>query len=72
MDKKVIEEFARKYGYKTAVYLCKWNGYDCYEPIAHDEGISCMGLPILILVDIQGNIRMSTPEEALQQIDEAD
>lgn len=65
---KTIEEFAIRNGYKTASFLCKWNGFDCYEPIVDEDRISFVGLPLLILVDKQGNIRMSTPDEALQQI----
>lgn len=67
MNKK-IEEFAISQGYTTATYLCEWNGFDCYEPIVDEKEISFIGLPLLILVDKKGNIRMSTPDEALQQI----
>lgn len=67
MDKK-IEEFAIKQGYSSAVYLCEWNGFDCYEPVEDPFQISYIGLPLLILVDKQGNIRMSTPSEAMKQI----
>lgn len=71
MNKK-IEEFAINNGYKTASFLCERNGYDCYEPIVDEDVISFVGLPLLILVDKQGHIRMSTPEEALQQIADMD
>lgn len=67
---KEIEKFAVEQGYKSAIFLCKWREYDCYEPIVNDEDVAFVGLPLLILVDGQGRIRMSTPEEAMQQMDE--
>ena len=66
-----IDKFARSQGYETAEYLCEWRGFKCYEPIFVDGEMSFVGLPLLILEDKEGNIRMSTPEEALQQIDES-
>lgn len=69
MDKR-IEEFAVGQGYASASYLCEWNGFSCYEPISEPNEVSFIGLPLLILVDQYGNIRMSTPDEALKQIDD--
>ena len=65
-----IIEFAKQHGYQNVVYLCKWRGFKCYEPIMSEGEISFIGLPLLILEDEDGNIRMSTPEESLQQLDE--
>lgn len=67
---KEIEKFAVEQGYKSAIFLCKWREYDCYEPIVDDEAVVFVGLPLLILVDEQGMMRMSTPEEAMQQMEE--
>lgn len=65
-----IDNFAKSQGYETAEYLCEWRGFKCYEPVITDGETSFVGLPLLILEDNEGNIRMSTPEEAMQQIDE--
>lgn len=70
MNQFEIDKFAKEQGYEKAEYLCEWRGYKCYEPIMDEEEISFVGLPLLILVDDNDNIRMSTPEEAMQQIDE--
>ena len=66
-----VDEFAKTQGYETAEYLGEWRGFKCYEPIVAESEVSFVGLPLLILEDEKGNIRMSTPEEALQQIDES-
>lgn len=71
MLEKEIEEFAIKQGYKKATFLCKWNGFNCYEPIVSEEDVSFTGLPLLILVSENGEIRMSTPDEAMRQMDES-
>lgn len=62
---KQVNEFARKHGYEKAEYLKKWKGYRCYEPIMSKGKISFSGLPLLILVK-GDEIRMSTPEEAME------
>ena len=36
---KEIEKFAVEQGYKSAIFLCKWREYDCYEPIVDDEAV---------------------------------
>lgn len=69
MDKR-IKEFAVSKGYASVSYLCEWNGFSCYEPISEFGEVSFTGLPLLILVDQYGNIRMSTPDEALKQIED--
>lgn len=70
MDDNLVNNFARLNGYDSAKYLCDWNGYSCYEPIFSNNELSYVGLPLLILVSSNGEIRMSTPEEAMQQIDD--
>lgn len=69
MKQNEINDFARKQGYEKAEYIGKWKNYSCYEPIFSDEK-SVTGLPLIILVDDEGKIRMSTPEEAIQQIED--
>lgn len=71
MKQSQVDEFAKSQGYETAEYLCEWRGFKCYEPIVAKNRMSYVGLPLLILEDEKGNIRMSTPEEAMQQIDES-
>lgn len=71
MAQPAIDEYAKSLGYETAEYLCEWRGFKCYEPIVSEGEMSFVGLPLLILEDAEGNIRMSTPEEAMQQIDES-
>lgn len=73
MKQSVIDEFAKKQGYDKAEYLGKWRGYRCYEPILNDGADTAfVGLPLLILVDERDKIRMSTPEEAMKQLEETE
>ncbi len=65
------DKYAKAQGYESAEYIGEWRGYKCYEPIIAEGEIAFIGLPLLILEDKEGNIRMSTPEEAMQQIDES-
>lgn len=71
MVQSSIDKFAKSQGYETAEYLCEWRGFKCYEPIVAEGEMSYVGLPLLVLEDGKGNIRMSTPEEAMQQIGES-
>lgn len=71
MAQLTVDDFAKSQGYETAEYLCDWNGYKCYEPVIAEGEMSYIGLPLLILEDAEGNMRMSTPEEAMQQIEES-
>lgn len=63
-----VKEFAKEQGYDDALPLGKWRGYDAYEPV-FEGGIAYVGPPLMILVKGE-TIRMSTPEEGYQQIDE--
>lgn len=62
MDK--IIEFAKANGYKGAIFLKKWKDYNCYEPSMGD-GVQMVGLP-LVIMEKDGVIRMSTPDEAME------
>lgn len=66
-----VQNFAKEKGYQKAIYLNDWNGYKCFEPIFDETQPSYIGLPLLILVDSNNNIRMSTSDEAFQQIRES-
>lgn len=68
MDLKQVIFFAQKNGYETVEKLNNWNGYECYEPIMDFQKETEIGPPLLILVK-GDKIRMSTPEEAFQQMD---
>ncbi len=72
MEHLLVDEFAKSQGYEKAEYLCEWRGYKCYEPIVAEGEMSYVGLPLLILEDKNGGLRMSTPEEAMQQMDESE
>lgn len=65
-----LKIFAQENGYDNANYLCEWNGYSCYAPYFENPKLRYMGQPLLILVDDEGKMRMSTQEEAFAQIDE--
>lgn len=69
--KDSVKGFARDHGYQTAEYIGEWRGFTCYEPIFKEGEVAYIGLPILILEDEKGNLRMSTLKECLQQIDES-
>lgn len=69
MDLKSVIAFAKKNGYETAEKLNNWNGYECYEPVMDSKKESAVGPPLLILVK-GDKIRMSTPDEAYQQMDD--
>ena len=69
MDLKQVISFAQKNGYETVEKLNNWNGYECYEPIMDSKKETELGPPLLILVK-GDKIRMSTPDEAFQQLDE--
>ena len=71
MVRSEIIEFARQHGFFSAEYVGEWNGYKCYEPIISENEISFIGLPLLILEDDKGILRMSTPGEGYQQISES-
>lgn len=70
MELKKVNAFAEKQGYDHAKFLCTWRGFRCYEPMMGSEGTNHLGLPLLILVDQAGKIRMSTPEEAMEQLND--
>ena len=63
-----VQQFAKENGFQKAEYSKDWNGYKCYDPIS--DRPSYTGLPRIILVDSNGNIRMSTGDEGLKYIRE--
>lgn len=68
-----IIEFAHENGYDGAIPLGKWRGYDAYEPIfgsVESPTAAHVGPPLMILVK-EDEIRMSTVEEAYEQIRES-
>jgi hypothetical protein len=65
-----VIDFAKANGYETAEYLCDWRDFHCFEPILNPGEISFIGLPLLVLMDSRGKIRMSTPDEAMKQLEE--
>lgn len=71
MDLNNVIAFAKKNGYETAKKLNNWNGYECYEPIMDSKKEAAIGPPLLILVKGE-KIRMSTPDEAYQQMDDTE
>lgn len=74
MSKEEIIAFAKKQGYDGVLPLGKWKEYDAYEPTvneATEEDPACVGLPLMILVK-DDKIRMSTVEEAYEQMAEAE
>lgn len=71
MTQSDIDKFAQQQGFDRAEYLCEWRGFQCYEPIVGEGGQpSFIGMPLLVLVDKKGNIRMSTAAESMQQLRE--
>lgn len=71
---KEIIQFAKSNGYDGAIPLGKWRGYDAYEPTfegADEEAVAHVGPPLMILAK-GDEIRMSTVEEAYEQIGESE
>ena len=69
-----FNRLAKKSGYDGVEPLGKWRGYDCYEPVfdgTTEEEPAIVGPPLIILVK-GDEIRMSTEEEAFQQIEESE
>lgn len=66
---KEIQEFAQKNGFKGAKYVGKWKKYTVYEPYMSDNEISYTGLPLVILVNENNEIRWSTQDEATTPLD---
>lgn len=74
MSKEKIIAFAKEQGYDGISPLGKWRGYDAYEPTfngSDEDTPAIVGPPLMILVKGK-EIRMSTVEEAYEQIAEAE
>lgn len=65
--------FAKAQGYTGALPLGKWRGYEIFEPVFESDGSTAeapaIGVPLMIMKK-GDEIRMSTVEEAYQQLDE--
>lgn len=66
-----IKAFAKKQGYDNVLYLEKWKGFDVYEPVFDGDEPSFVGVPLVILVK-GDTVRMSTVEEAFEQLNHND
>ena len=72
MTHKEVVAFAEKQGYDDVLPLGRWKEYDAYEPIfddTDDENPAMVGPPLIILVK-GDTIRMSTEEEAFEQMEQ--
>ena len=58
-----VRNVAKKNGFRGARYLHDWKGYKVYEPYMKLTEISYIGLPQLILVNEQQEVRMAKPDE---------
>jgi len=71
MNQADIIKFAKQQGYDKISYIGKWKGCEVYEPMFDYDGVSFVGLPLIILVK-KNEIRMATPKESLQQINDTE
>ncbi len=70
MSSEDVIRFAKSQGYETAEYRGEWREFKCYEPVFLEGKVAFTGLPVLILESKDGNLRMTTSEEAFQFIEE--
>lgn len=69
VDHKMALAYTKANGYDGAEYLGLCEGFFCYAPFFDHpagEGVPPTGLPSLILVDQNGNMRFSSPEETFR------
>lgn len=69
MDHEMALAYAKANGYDGAEYLGLCEGFFCYAPFFNHstgEGVPPTGLPSLILVDQNENMRFSFPEETFR------
>ena len=69
MDHEKALVYAKANGYDGAEYLGLCEGFFCYAPFFNHsagEGVSPTGLPSLILVDQNGNMRFSSTKETFR------
>ena len=64
-----INEYAIAHGYNEIKYIGNWKNYKVYTPYMSNDEISYVGLPLVILVSNESEIRMSTSDEAMSIID---
>lgn len=65
-----VTKFAQEHGYKGAKYIGNWKEYKVYEPYVSGNDVSFIGLPLVILVNNNGETRMSTSDEAMAILDD--
>ena len=65
------DECAKKLGFDQAEYLGVWKGMKAYCG-AMDAPYACIGLPVYILEDADGNARVATEEEGMAMGEAAD
>lgn len=69
MDHKMALAYTKANGYDGAEYLGLCEGFFCYAPFFDHpagESVPPTGLPSLILVDQNGDMRFSSPEETFR------
>ena len=69
MDHEKVLAYAKANGYDGAEYLGLCEGFFCYAPFFNHpagEGVPPTGLPSLILVDQNGNMRFSSTKETFR------
>ena len=69
VDHKMALAYTKANGYDGAEYLGLCEGFFCYAPFFDHpagEGVPPTGLPSLILVDQNGDMRFSSPEETFR------
>ena len=71
MSKDKIVSYAKSQGYIDVEFLHKWRDYDVYEPVYDKKEVAYIGLPLKILVKGE-EIRMTTPDEAFEHLDETE
>lgn len=71
MINEEIYDFAEEQGYETVREGKPWNGYNVYIPGFKGKGVAYVGYPLVIL-EKNGEIRMSTVEESFEYLDFSD
>ncbi len=70
MSNERITAFAKQQGYDDALYIGKWHGFEVYEPVFSGDDVAFVGLPLVVLANGEA-VRMSTVDEALEQLNDS-
>ena len=64
-------EFAKKENivFDDISFECKWNDHRVYVPSFDAQGDNFVGLPVYILIDVNGNIRLANTDEVFKILD---